>query len=151
MAKRFWTPPAIPARLPGWERAFVDVMERHLAERFAWGVSDCLIVPADLCLGMTGVDPMKGLRRYTTEFGALKVLAKIGCTSVEDALERAFPSIPVLMARRGDCGVLEEVSDGKPWLSTLIVMGDRAIGKGPHGPVSIPTHKLKSAFAIGAR
>lgn len=60
-----------PARLPGWETAFVRVMESHMALPFAWGVSDCLIVPADLCQVMTGVDPMKGLRRYRSEMGAL--------------------------------------------------------------------------------
>lgn len=148
---KLWTPPAIPARKPGWERSYVEVLERHMAAPFTWGSSDCLVVPADLCKAMTGVDPMKGLRHYGTEFGAMKVLARIGCASVEDALARAFPSVPVLLARRGDCGVLAQTVDGKPWLSTLIVMGDRAVGKGPDGPVSVPTHRLKSAFMIGAR
>lgn len=151
ISQKVWTPRAIPARRAGWERAYVEVMERHMAAPFAWGVSDCLTVPAGLCLAMTGVDPMKGLHRYSTEFGAMKKLAQIGCATVEDALACAFPSVPVLLARRGDCGVLGQTVDGKPWLSTLIVMGDRAVGKGPDGPVSVPTHRLKSAFMIGAR
>lgn len=150
-SQKAWKAPAIPARRAGWERAYVEVMERHMAEPFAWGVSDCLIVPSDLCLAMTGVDPMKRMRRYSTETGAMKLLLKAGCADVEAALALVFPSVPIAFARRGDCGVFEQTFEGKPWLSAFIVMGDRAVGKGPDGAVAVPSHKLKSTFAIGAR
>lgn len=139
-----------PARLPGWERSYVDVLTRHQAQPFAWGQSDCLIVAADLCKAMTGTDPMRGLRRYGTEAGAMRVLIKAGFRTVEDALQATFPEVSKLLARRGDCGVLEQSVDGQPWLSTLIVMGDRAVGKGPLGPVVVETSRLKRTFAIGA-
>ncbi|HTN63522.1 MAG TPA: hypothetical protein VL147_18535, partial [Devosia sp.] len=110
----------------------------------------CLIVPADLCRAMTGTDPMRGLRRYGTEAGAMKVLLRLGFRSVEDALAVVFAPIDPLRARRGDCGVLAQMQDGRPWLSTLIVMGDRAVGKGPRGPMIVATSSLKRTFAIGA-
>ena len=78
------------------------------------------------------------------------MLARLGFASVEDALAAVFPDIPLMAARRGDCGVLEQLVDGKPWLTTLIVTGDRAMGKGPRGPVIVPTLRLKRTFAIGA-
>jgi hypothetical protein len=146
-----WKAPAIPARRAGWERAYVEVMERHMSAPFAWGVSDCLIVPADLCLAMTGVDPMKRMRRYSSEVGAMKLLLKTGCADVEAALALAFRPVPPAYARRGDCGVFEQTFDGKPWLTTFVIMGDRAVAKGPDGAMFVPIHKLKSTFAIGAR
>jgi hypothetical protein len=150
MTGKPWTPPAIPPRRPGWERAYVEILERHMALPFSWR-QHCLTVPADLCLGMTGVDPMRGLRRCSTEAGAMKLLFKLGFSDVEGALAAVFPPVPLLMARRGDCGVFDHLVDGKRALATVIIMGDRAVGKGPGGQVSVPTHRLKSAFAIGAR
>jgi len=150
MTSIVWTPPAIPSRRPGWERGYVAVLEHHAAQPFAWRASDCLAVPAALAKAMTGVDPMRGLRTYSTETGALRVLARLGFASVEDALAAVFPDVPLMAARRGDCGVLEQIVDGKAWLTTLIVTGDRAMGKGPRGPVIVPTLRLKRTFAIGA-
>ncbi|WDR00757.1 hypothetical protein PSC71_08415 [Devosia sp. J2-20] len=145
MVKRLTAP-----RLPGWERAYVEIMTHHAELPFGWHSSDCLIIAADLARGMTGVDPMRGLRRYSTETGAMKLLLKAGFRTVEEALEAAFPPIDIAYARRGDCGVLEQSVYGQPWLSTLIVLGDRAMGKGPRGPVYVPTQRLKRCFAIGA-
>lgn len=146
-----WTPPFVPARISGWEREFIRIMELSRETPFSWGSSDCLTLPADLAVGMTGVDPMLDLRTYSTEFGAMKVLMRINCVTIEDALKRALQPIPVLTARRGDCGIAEQIVDGKKQQVTLIVMGDRAVGKSASGEVSYPTHLLKSAFAIGAR
>jgi hypothetical protein len=145
-----WKTPA--ERQPEWERSYVAVMERHMAQPFAWGVSDCLIVPADLCAEMCGRNPLPAkLRRYRTEAAAMKLLLSLGFHDVEEALAQVFPPIPLLRARRGDCGVLEQTVNGKPWLATLIVMGDgSAVGKGIAGLVRVPVHKLKSTFAIGA-
>lgn len=140
-------------RRQGWENAFVKTVEQHMAQPFAWGVSDCLIVPADLCKAMCGRNPLPSrLRRYRTERGAMKLMLSLGFRDVEEALAATFPSVVPLLARRGDCGVYEQTIEGKSWLSTLIVLGDgSALGKGPSGPVRVPVHRLKSTFAIGAR
>lgn len=146
-----WTPPTIPPRRPGWERAFVSVMESQMTLPFGWTPeAHCLGAPGLLCAGMTGVDPMRAIRRYSTEAGAWKQLFKLGFSDVEEALEAVFPEIALPRARRGDCGVLEQVVDGKPWLVTFVVMGDRALGRSPSGAVFVPTAALKRCFAIGA-
>jgi len=146
-----WKTPLV--RRQGWENAFVETVEGHMAQPFAWGVSDCLIVPADLCASMCGRNPLPArLRRYRTERGAMKLMLALGFHDVEQALSSTLPPVPALLARRGDCGVLEQIVDGKPWLSTLIVLGDgSAIGKGPSGPMRVPVHRLKTTFAIGSR
>lgn len=148
---KVWKAPAIPARKPGWETAFIDIMARHDALPFGYGRSDCLTVPADLCKGMTGVDPMRGSRRYKTETGAAKQLFKLGLTDVESALKSVFPIVAKSNARRGDCGVLEQVVDGRPQLVTMIVIQcHMAKGKGQDGAIFVPVDQLKSTFAIGA-
>ena len=146
-----WSPPNIPARRPGWERQFVSTMERLQTTPFGWSPdAHCLGAPATLCQAMTGVDPMRGLRRYSTEAGAWRQLFKLGFRDVEEALQAVFPEVDRMRARRGDCGVLEQKIDGQPWIATFIVMGDRALGRSPKGPVYVPTPALKRCFAIGA-
>jgi hypothetical protein len=146
-----WTPPTIPPRRPGWERAFVSVMESQMALPFGWTPeAHCLGAPGLLCAGMTGVDPMRGIRRYSTEAGAWKQLFKLGFKDVEEALEAVFPEIALPRARRGDCGVLRQDINGRPSVATFIVMGDRAVGRSARGPVFVPIQALKRCFAIGA-
>jgi|GEM_PF-1689221 len=145
------TLPNIPARKPGWERSFVAIMARHVATPFAWTPeAHCLAAPAELCLAMTGVDPMKGFRRHRSEAGALLAMRRAGFETVEDALAAVFPEIPKLLARRGDCGVLAQDVEGRPWLTSFVVMGAMAVGKSARGPIYVPTATLKRAFAIGA-
>jgi hypothetical protein len=125
-----------------------------MAQPITWGVSDCLSVPADLCRAMTRVTilPMH-LRRYRTELGAYKLLAKLGFADVEEALKAAFPETAIAMARRFDAGVVERRdSAGRPVLATVIVIeGGQAIGRDLDGVVLVPVLSLRSTFAIGAR
>lgn len=145
-----WTTPA--ERQPGWERGYAETLQRHLDQPFVWGVSDCLILPADLCEAMCGRNPFPAkLRRYRTELGAGKLMRQLGFETVEDALAQVFPPIPKLHARRGDAGVLEQMVDGKAQLATMIVLGDgSAVGKGPRGLVRIALARLRSTYAIGS-
>src|SRR5690606_17430549 len=87
-----WVPPKIPARITGWERAYVSALEQQMALPFGWSPeAHCLGAPAALCMAMTGVDPMKGLRRYSSEAGAWRQLFKLGFKDVEEALAAVFP------------------------------------------------------------
>lgn len=145
-----WSTPA--ERQPGWELTYAKALQRHIDMPFMWGISDCLTVPADLCDAMCGRNPLPGaMRTYRTEEAAMALLADLGFADVEQALEAVFPRIPVSMARRGDAGVILVTVAGKQMLTTLIVMGEKAVGKGERGPVLFPTLRMKSAFAIGAR
>ncbi|MBJ3783425.1 DUF6950 family protein [Devosia sediminis] len=144
-------PPAIPARVPGWERAFVAVMTEQLALPFGWSPdAHCLGTPALLCVGMTGVDPMHGFKRHSTEAAAWKQLFKLGFSDVEGALQAVFPEISPLLARRGDCGILDQEVEGRPSIATFVIMGSQAVGRSPRGPVYVPVGALRRCFAIGA-
>lgn len=154
MTRPVWTAKAIPARIPGWERAARPVLETHMAQPITWGTSDCLSVPIDLCQAMTGVSVLSAhLRRYRTELGAYKLLAKLGFADVEEALNAAFTRTAVAMARRFDAGVVERLDEaGRPVLATVIVIeGGQAIGRDHAGIVLVPVLSLRSTFAIGAR
>ncbi len=145
-----WKPPTIPERHPGWERAYVAILSEQLARPFNWTpTAHCLGTPALLCAGMTGVDPMHGLKRYSTEAGAWKQLFRLGFKDVEGVLEAVFPEIDLLRARRGDCGILDQQVDGRTAIATFVVMGDRAVGRSDRGPVYVPVAALRRCFAIG--
>lgn len=150
-----WTPKPIGPRLPGWEKKALAELGRHMAQPLTWGVSDCISVPADLCLAMTGVNILPAhLRRYRTEAGAMRLLKRAGFADVEEALNAAFPRIEgVAMARRFDAGVVErQDSSGRPVLATVIIFhAGQAIGRDALGKVLVPQLTLRSAFAIGAR
>lgn len=148
-----WTPPAIGPRLHAWERAALAVLSHHLRQPFAWGVSDCLTVPADLAEAMCGVVVLPAhLRRYRSAEGAQKLLFKCGFADVEEALAAVFPRIPSARAMRFDAGVLERRLDGRPVLSTVIVSsGGQALGRDETGPIAAPVLGLRATFSIGAR
>lgn len=147
-----WTPPIIPRRLPGWEGRLARTLESHLDRPFAWGVSDCLTIAADVCMAMTGVDPFPVELRahYDDERSALALLARLGFDDVSGPLERAFKRIPKARARRGDCGVLADPAGrGR---ATLIVIGSMAIGRSAAGGLAVvPVLSLDATYAIGAR
>lgn len=147
-----WTPPTIPTRKSGWDAAFIETIQHHVAAPFAYGASDCLLMAGDVCRAMTGVDPMRGLRHYRTEVGALRLLARLGFGDVEDALAAVFPRLAgAAQAMRGDAGVVVRLVDGQPVKSTVIVLDHRAFGKHALGPLTVPTLTLSAVFAIGAR
>lgn len=138
-------------RQPGWEPRYVAVLERHMAAPFEWGVSDCLSVVADVAEALCGKNPLPAKRRrYRTAPGAARQMRKLGFETIEEALAATYSQIPVLKARRGDCGVLEQLVDGRPQQAAVIVMGAIAVGKGPDGPMHVPLTRLKATFAIGA-
>ena len=150
-----WTSKPIGRRLPGWEPRAVATLSRHMSMPLTWGVSDCLVVPADLCEAMTGVTIMPShLRRYRTEAGAMRLLKRAGFEDVEEALNAAFARLDgVAMARRFDAGVVERFdAAGRPVLACVIIStGGQALGRDHAGPVLVPQLTLRSAFAIGAR
>ena len=141
-------------RVLGWERAFVEEMAAIEVVPFGYGRNeiDCLRRVARIATALTGVDPMKGHRGYSSEIGAFKQLSKAGFGSIEDALRAVFDEIPAVRALRGDCGVLEQMVDGKPQLTAFVVIQNHmASAKGAGGNSYVCVDQLKSVFAVGAR
>lgn len=143
--KRLRPLPEIPARQDDWENRLIEVIERHEALEFQWGVSDCLILVADCCEALTGVDPMRSIRGYSSEAQARAILEARGYSGVGDALAACFEEIPPARARRGDCGVVE-VND---IAASVVVMGPMLVGKSHRGSIKMSPIRLSRAFKIG--
>lgn len=94
-------------RVRDWEIELAKVVEKHIQIPFAYGVSDCYIVCADVVKAITGEEPYENVRDYTTEAGAAKQLKKHGFESVEDAWAAKFEEIPPVMAQRGDVCIFD--------------------------------------------
>lgn len=94
-------------RVTGWERLLTAAVETHMALPSAYGISDCFVFPMDCVEAITGVRHWADCRQYRTEQGAGKSLLRKGFTNVEEAFRSKFEEIPVLLAQRGDIGVIE--------------------------------------------
>lgn len=66
------------ARLPDWTERHIAFIAERLNVPFAWGRQDCCILLADQVMAITGTDPAKRWRGYTTERGALSRVKKAG-------------------------------------------------------------------------
>lgn len=145
-----FTPPAIPARKPGWEHAYAIVLQKLTDTPFKWGEADCLTRVADLCRALTGVNPLPArYRRYTTAIGAARQLVRMGFADIDAALSAGFPEVAKAKARRGDCGIANVRIAGQVVEATFIVMGAQAVASNERGAVVIQTMQLKKTFAIG--
>jgi hypothetical protein len=94
-------------RVEGWEKRLKQTVERHRDLPGEWGVSDCWILAMDAHEAVTGKRLAPKLRRYATEAGGYKLFARHGFRTVGEALSAHLPDCPVLMAQRGDLGVIE--------------------------------------------
>jgi hypothetical protein len=136
-------------RREDWPERLAEVLEHHAALPMAWGASDCLLLPADAVLAMTGEDPAAEARgHYRTERGAARLLRGRGWTSVADAFASRFPEIPVAMAGRGDLGVVT-VPYGAGFAG-VVFMGSGAFGKNADAPgnLFVPRSAIVRAFKV---
>lgn len=85
-----------------------ELIERHMAAPFVWGVSDCCLAVADVLVGLGHADPAADFRgRYADEVGARAVM---GGTVAEFAARMAarlgWQEIAPRDARDGDVGLV---------------------------------------------
>ena len=132
-------------RVKGWERALLDVVARHRAQPFAWGVSDCFTLPLDAIIAITGADPWPGLHDYDSRLAAARCLKLEGYTTLADAFEDQFPEIEVPFAQRGDVGVIED--DGA--LCGALFLAQGVAGKTESGLHIFTRDRVVRAFKVG--
>lgn len=94
-------------RHPEWESRLNAVVAKHQAMDGAWGVSDCWTLTMDAVEAVQGKRILSKLSRYKSEAAGYRVFAKAGFKTVEEALASVLDPVPVLMAQRGDVGVIE--------------------------------------------
>lgn len=130
-------------RRDDWPERLMEVVDRHAAMPFAYGVSDCWTLAADAIEAMTGERPYAGVR-YASKAGAARALAKRGFATVEAALAAILPDVPAAMAGRGDVGVVE-TPDGP---AAVVCTGLYFAGKGEGGLDHVPREFVHRAFGV---
>ena len=94
-------------RYPDWEERLNAVVAKHQALPGEWGKSDCWTLTMDAIEAVQGKRILSKLSRYKSEAAGYRVFAKAGFKTVEEALASVMEPVPVLMAQRGDVGVIE--------------------------------------------
>lgn len=94
-------------RHPDWEDRLNAVVAKHQAMPGEWGKSDCWALTMDAIEAVQGKRILSKLSRYKSEAAGYRVFAKAGFKTVEEALASVLEPVPVLMAQRGDVGVIE--------------------------------------------
>jgi len=134
-------------RLPNWEERLAATIESARRRRFAWGVHDCGLFVADVCLALTGRDPIADLRgRYRTPASAWRALVREGGPL---AFGRRFGEpIPPAMARRGDAVL---IGAGARWPAFGVCVGAFCAGPDSDGLLAAPMRFAFAAWAVGGR
>lgn len=140
------SPGARLVRAERWAVVLRAELHRHRDRPFEWGVSDCATMFADAVLSMTGVDPIEEYRGYTSEAGALRMLAKSGAGSMVDYIARLFPEIPPSMAGRGDLVYAPDAMG--PLMCPAVLDGAYAHSKNQTGPLMWSRAVISRAFAV---
>ncbi|MBC7280042.1 hypothetical protein [Hoeflea sp.] len=136
-------------RIEGWEKTLNAVLERHRDMPGVWGVSDCWMPAMEAYEAVTGKILAPELRGYTTEREGYRLFARHGFRSVGEALAAHLPECPVLMAGRGDLGVVERIGpDGDPVESCCVVTAIGVAVKTEAGLAYLPVTSLKRAFRV---
>ncbi|CAD7023127.1 hypothetical protein REJC140_00102 [Pseudorhizobium endolithicum] len=94
-------------RHPDWEERLNAVVAKHQALPGEWGKSDCWTLTMDAIRAVRGQGILTKLGKYKSEAAGYRVFAKAGFKTVEEALASVLEPVPVLMAQRGDVGVIE--------------------------------------------
>ena len=94
-------------RHPDWEERLNAVVAKHQAMPGEWGKSDCWTLTMDAIRAVRGKGVLSKLGTYKSEAAGYRVFAKAGFKTVEEALASVLEPVPVLMAQRGDVGVIE--------------------------------------------
>lgn len=133
-------------RRPGWEHQLATSIEAARTRPFSWGRHDCATWAFDLRRELTGCCDVAALwrGRYRTARGALRVMRRLGWTSLEaagrDLLGEPLPSVH--LAQRGDL-VLANTG-----LGFGVCFGARAAGIAPEGLVLRPLAACALAWRI---
>jgi hypothetical protein len=135
-------------RVPDWVDALFATIACHEAQAFQRGKSDCWCMALDVARAITGIDPFADQRSYTTERGALRMIKRFGVKNLGDGLATRLPEVPVMIARRGDIAVFDEV------MAVGVVTGDMVLTKSPliatsNGMVGRPLISAHRAFRVG--
>lgn len=130
----------------GWERRLAEAIAAARERPFRWGRHDCATFAFDLRRAIAGGHDVAALwrGRYTTARGAVRVMRRLGWSSLEaagrDLLGEHLASVH--LAQRGDL-VLANTG-----LGFGVCLGARAAGIAPSGLVLVPITACALAWRV---
>lgn len=118
----------------------------HRDKPLSWENGGCLLWAGKCSLAITGTDPTEEIRsQFSTETEAKRLLVANGCANIGDMARRAYPEIPVSMARAGDWVVIGN-EDGSEGLG--VVTGSQIAVSTMHGIGLVKLTRAKSAYRV---
>jgi hypothetical protein len=149
-------------RFSDWQTRLRDGILARRAEAFSWGRFDCCLAACDLVEKMTGVDPAKKLRGYSTATGAFKKLAqaapgarkskRLEAVAARLAVELGAPEVPPTYAQRGDMVLARAETPGgmTDVLAVVDLTGRYAILPSlERGWALVPMERARRAWRVG--
>lgn len=131
-------------RLENWPDRMFEVIARHAAIPFAWGVSDCMQLVMDSNEAITGAHPYPKAKAYRSQRGAAACLRRHGFETIVEALAAKYDLVPVAMAQRGDNGVVQVAGV----LSSVLCEGASWVGKTEGGIIRLSRAHVVQAFRV---
>lgn len=132
-------------RVKNWQTRLIETLEGFSGVGFKWGTADCMQLALACSEAMTGIVTYPNAHGYKTERGALRVLKKHGFDNCEQAIEAAFDEKPVIMAGRGDIGIID-TPEGP---AALVCVGNQFVGISPDsGFIYLPRAMVRRAFEV---
>lgn len=133
-------------RLEDWPERLAAVIEKHDAQPFEWGISDCSTLPIDVVEALTGKVPVRFRADYNDSASARAALRERGVNNLAELFASELPEIPPAFAGRGDIGIADY--PGAIIGGGVVVVGLDIIGKGYDGTVRMPRAALSRAFKV---
>ncbi len=134
-----------PPRKRVWQPAFRAELARLRSLTPGLGVLDCITLPRDMVVALTGADAALWPSGWTDEASARRVLARHGFRDVGEVLAAVLPEIPPAFARMGDVGTVD--SPAGP--AGCVVLGETlALVREDGLSVTAPRHLLLRAFRV---
>jgi len=134
-----------PPRARLWQPLFLAEIGRLRALEPGWGRLDCVTLPRDMVVALTGADASLWPSGWTDEVSARRVMARHGFADVGAVLAAALPEVAPSFARAGDVGVIE----GPDGISGCIVIGETlAVVRASGLDLRCPRQALKRAFQV---
>lgn len=133
-------------RLEGWEKRLAQVVQRHAAEPFDWGTSDCATLMVDAHEALTGSKGEFGkyLTGYKTAAGSVRRLAKFGFATMGDLIAAHLEEVPPSFARRGDVVIVDHLGADHG----AVMLDEWAVGKSEDGIIRVDRRFVRRAFRI---
>lgn len=128
-----------------WPERMLDVVDRHRAHEFAWGLYDCGTLLRDCAAAIGAADPLAAFGTWDSELTALLRLRRCNVTSIRDHMMATCSRVPPGEAMRGDVGY---AGVWGPISCPAIVVGAEAVSRDQDGWVVIDASSLTEVYRL---